>query len=128
MTEPAWLQREVVVALQERLIAEFGGASGVRDSGLLESALARARNRFAYESPSHLELAASYAAGLVNNHPFVDGNKRIGFVAAVVFLEVNGYHFTAPEADSVIKTLALAAGEAGEADYAAWLKDKSAKA
>lgn len=122
MKSPVWVLSEVVVALHDRLLAEFGGASGLRDGGLLESALARPRNLQAYGSPSVFDLAASYAFGLVKNHPFVDGNKRIGFAVAVVFLEINDRRFVAGEADAVVKTLALAAGAINEAVFAAWLK------
>ncbi|MBM3889165.1 MAG: type II toxin-antitoxin system death-on-curing family toxin [Verrucomicrobia bacterium] len=127
MKEPQWLLRETVLALQERLLAEFGGLSGLRDEGLFDSALARPQQLFAYGKPGLFELAAAYAFGLVRNHPFLDGNKRIGFTAAVVFLELNGYRFTASEADATIKTLALAARELDEAEYAAWLKEDSHK-
>jgi death-on-curing protein len=92
---------------------------------LLESALARPENRFAYGKPTIFDLAAAYAFGLVKNHAFVDGNKRIGFAAAVVFLEANGYMFEAAEADAVLRTLALAASEMSESDYADWLKANS---
>ncbi len=125
MKEPVWVLRETVRALHERLLAEFGGASGVRDEGMLESALSRPANQFSYGSPSIPELAAAYAFGLVRNHPFVDGNKRIGFTTAVLFLEVNGYRFTASEVDATVKTLALAAHDLDEAGYAAWLKTGS---
>ncbi|MBI5820326.1 MAG: type II toxin-antitoxin system death-on-curing family toxin [Verrucomicrobia bacterium] len=128
MKEQHWVLRETVLALQERLLAEFGGLSGLRDAGLLESALARPQQLFAYGKPSLFDLAAAYAFGLVRNHPFLDGNKRIGFTTAVVFLELNGYRFAASEADATIKTLALAARELDEADYAAWLKANSRKA
>jgi death-on-curing protein len=101
---------------------------GLRDEGLLESALARPQQLFAYGKPSLFDLAAAYAFGLVRNHPFLDGNKRIGFTTAVVFLELNGYRFAASEVDATIQTLALAAGELDEADYAAWLKANSRKA
>jgi death on curing protein len=125
MKEPVWVLRETVRALHERLLAEFGGASGVRDEGMLESALSRPANQFSYGSPSIPELAAAYAFGLVRNHPFVDGNKRIGFTTAVLFLEANGYRFTASEVDATVKTLALAAHDLDEAGYAAWLKTSS---
>lgn len=84
------MRRETVLALQERLLAEFGGAAGIRDEGLLDPALSRTLNRFAYEKPTAIDLAASYAFDLVRNHPFLDGNKRIGFATAVLFLELNG--------------------------------------
>jgi death-on-curing protein len=128
MKEPQWLLRETVLAMQERLLAEFGGLSGVRDAGLLDSAMARPQQLSAYGQPSLFDLAAAYAYGLVRNHPFVDGNKRIAFIAAVVFLELNGRRFTASEAEAAVKTLALAARELNEADYAAWLRENSRKA
>jgi death-on-curing protein len=123
--EPVWILREVVHALHERLLAEFGGAVGVRDAGMLDSALSRPANQFAYGTPSVPELAAAYAFGLVRNHPFVDGNKRIGFATAVLFLELNGYRFTASEVEATVQTLALAAREVDEAGFAAWLKTNS---
>jgi death-on-curing protein len=128
MKEPQWLLRETVLALQERLLAEFGGLRGLRDAGLLDSALARPQQLFAYGKPSISELAGSYACGLVRNHPFLDGNKRIGFAAAVVFLEINNQRFNASEADSVLKTLALASNELDEAGYAGWLRANCRKA
>ncbi|MBI5504526.1 MAG: type II toxin-antitoxin system death-on-curing family toxin [Deltaproteobacteria bacterium] len=125
MKEPEWLLREVVLAVHERLLAEFGGSAGIRDTGLLESALARPVNLYAYQSPELCELAASYAFGIVKNHPFVDGNKRSGFAAAAMFLELNGRRLTASEADATIRTLALAAGEMSEAEFATWLEGNS---
>lgn len=121
MTDPAWVSRAVVLALHERLIAEFGGEDGLRDMGLLESALARPMHLRAYANPTMAELAACYAYGLVKNHPFADGDKRIGFTTAVLFLEINGCAFTAGQVDAVIQTLALAAGALSESGYAAWL-------
>jgi death-on-curing protein len=123
MTPPVWVAREAVLAVHEQMLAEFGGDSGVRDAGLLESALARAENKFAYEAPTLFEMAAAYAYGIVKNHPFVDGNKRTGFMAAVMFLERNGSGFRAGEVDAVVRTLGLAAGELTEADYAVWLAE-----
>ena len=125
MKEPVWVLREVVHALHERLLSEFGGAAGVRDEEMLESALSRPANQFAYGSPSLPELAAAYAFGLVRNHPFVDGNKRIGFATAILFLELNGYRFMASEVDATVQTLALAAHDLDEAGYAAWLASNS---
>ena len=121
MTDPVWVSQAVVLALHERLIAEFGGEYGLRDVGLLESALARPTHLRVYANPTMAELAASYACGLVMNHPLVDGDKRIGFTTAVLFLEVNGCAFTAGQVDVVIQTLALAAGALSESGYAAWL-------
>ena len=120
--------RETVLVLQEQLIAEFTGSEGIRDEGLLESALARPEQKFAYKKASVFELAAAYAFGLVKNHPFIDGNKRIGFTVAIVFLELNGYRFQASEADAAIKTLALAAGAMTEASYATWIKANARRA
>ena len=125
MRSPSWILRETVFALHERLLAEFGGSAGIGDEGLLDSALARPENLFSYSKPSIFDLAASYAFGLVKNHPFIDGNKRIGFTVAILFLEVNGYHFEGSEIEATIKTLALAAGVLNEAKYAAWLKANS---
>ena len=122
MRAPVWLLREAVLATHERLLSEFGGASGIRDSGLLDSGLSRAENLHAYGQPAVFELAAAYAFGVVKNHPFIDGNKRTGFTIAVVFLELNGENFGASEVDATIQTLALAASELDEVGYAEWLK------
>ena len=127
MKKPVWVLRETVLAVQEELLSQFGGAAGVRDEHLLESALAHPQHLLAYGKPSIFDLAASYGFGLVKNHPFVDGNKRIGFTVAVLFLEINGYRFQAAEADAVVHTLALAAGELTEAAYAKWLKANSGR-
>ena len=122
MNAPVWVLPESVHALHEQLLAAFGGATGIRDQGLLASALMRPENRFAYAEPSLFELAAAYAFGLAKNHPFVDGNKRIGFAVAILFLEINGCAFHAAEADATIRMLALAAGEMSEASFARWLE------
>jgi death on curing protein len=124
---PIWLDRAIVGAVQERLIERFGGSHGIRDDGLLDSALGRPMNLLAYGKPSHFELAASYAFAIVRNHPFVDGNKRIGFMCAALFLEQNGYRFNAEEADVIVQTLALAAREVDESAYAEWLRKNSTK-
>lgn len=122
MIQPVWLLREAVLATHERLLSEFGGAPGVRDAGLLDSALARPENLKVYGRPTIFELAAAYAFGVVKNHPFIDGNKRTGFTAAVMFLERNGQVFSASEVDATIQTLALAASELDEPGYGDWLK------
>ncbi|MEI6149941.1 MAG: type II toxin-antitoxin system death-on-curing family toxin [bacterium] len=127
MKQPEWILRDTVLALHEALLAEFGGSSGIRDEGLLASALARPENLLAYGKPSIFDLAASYAFGLVKNHAFIDGNKRIGFVAAALFLELNRCRLQASEADATVRTLALAAGAINEADYAVWLEENSKK-
>ncbi len=128
MKEPTWVLREVVVLLHEQSLAQFGGSDGVRDEGLLDSALGKPQNLFAYGKPGLFDLAASYAFGLVKNHPFIDGNKRASFVVAVLFLELNGCTFQATEVDAALRTLALAAGEMSETDYADWLKANSKRA
>ncbi len=125
MKEPIWILSETVFALQERLLSEFGGLSGVRDLGLLESALARPQQLFHFGETDLFVLAGAYAHGLIQNHPFHDGNKRIGFTVAVLFIEINGRHFFATEADSTLQTLALAAGEMTHLEYADWLKDNA---
>jgi death on curing protein len=125
MKEPVWVFREVVLMLHEQSLAQFGGLAGVRDEGLLDSALGKPLNLFAYGKPSLFDLAASYAYGLVKNHPFVDGNKRTGFIVGVTFLELNGLRFGASEVDATVRTLALAAGEMSEPAYSAWLKANS---
>ena len=125
MKEPVWLLREVVFLLHAQSLAEHGGSEGVRDEGLLDSALGRPQNLFAYGKPTLFELAASYAFGLVKNHPFIDGNKRTAFVVASTFLELNGYRFHASEVDAAVRTLALAASEISEAEFAVWMKTKS---
>ena len=102
-----------------------GGGAGLRDAGLLASALARPEQAWHYDSPSLYELASLYAHGIARNHPFVDGNKRTGFMLAASFIERNGGEFIAPEAEAVIQTLGLAAGQATEADYARWLAGTS---
>jgi len=121
--EPVWLRKDIVLAVHERLLAEHGGAPGVRDNTLLESALGRPRNLFAYERPTLFELAAVYTCGIIKNHPFVDGNKRTGFMAAYLFLGRNRFEIVAEESDVVVNTLAVAAGEMTEGDYASWLKN-----
>ena len=125
--KPEWVLPETVLTLHEQLLAEFGGLSGVRDAGLLDSALARPQNLLAYGQPDSFDLAASYGFGMVKNHPFNDGNKRTGFAVAVLFLELNGYRFQAAEADATVRTLALAAGAMNEAQYGAWLKANSGR-
>jgi len=126
--KPVWLNRAECLAIHEMMLAQHGGLAGARDEGLLESALAKPQPLFAYASPTLPELAASYAAGIVRNHPFLDGNKRTGFILAATFLESNGLVFTASEESVVERTLALAAGDLEEAGYAAWLKANSRKA
>jgi death-on-curing protein len=117
-----WLDEREVRAMHLELIAEHGGTAGIRDEGLLASALARPQNLAAYGSPTLYELAASYAYGLCKNHAFVDGNKRIAFAAMAVFLEINGYELFAPQIEAYESMLAMAAGEMTESKFASWLK------
>lgn len=128
MKEPVWLDHADCLAIHEMMLAQHGGLAGVRDAGLLESALAKPQHLFAYGKPTLPQLAASYAAGIALNHPFLDGNKRTGFLLAATFLELNGMTFTASEESVVASTVALAAGEMKEAGYAAWLKGNARKA
>lgn len=122
MTELAWIDAQDALALHERLLSIHGGAEGLRDLALLESALARPRQLLAYAETSTLvELAAAYTFGLVRDHTFIDGNKRTGFIVGVLFLELNGREFTATEEEAAQAVLALASGSADEADYAAFL-------
>ena len=128
MKTPIWLDRSEALAIHDLLLAQHGGLAGVRDDGLLESALAKPQNRFAYESPTLAEMAAGYAAGIIRNHPFLDGNKRTGFMLAVTFLELNGLRFTATEESVVERTVALASKAITEAAYAAWIKANAKRA
>jgi len=121
--EPVWIDERDALALHDRLLALHGGAVGLRDDGLLKSALARPQQHFAYaESPDVVEMAAAYTCGIVRNHPFVDGNKRTGFVVGVLFLELNGYRFNASEEDAAQMVLELASGNLDEAGYIAFLR------
>lgn len=134
MTAPHWLGLESVLALHELVVADYGGDASIRDAGRLQSALARPKHLFSYGEPTLARLAAAYAVGIIQGHPFTDGNKRTGFMAAAAFLELNGLTFEASEVEVVIKTLGLAASEISEAEYGQWLaksvsaaKTKSAK-
>lgn len=126
MSEPRWLTRPAIEIIHDEQLAEHGGAAGLREGGLLESALARPRNIHGYGESDLCVLAAAYAAGIVRNHPFVDGNKRTGFLAAYTFLAINGLELDAPEAEAVVMTLDLAAGTLPEQGFAAWLRDRTA--
>jgi death-on-curing protein len=129
VTEPLWIEERDALVLHDRLLALHGGAAGLRDGGLLQSALARPRQMHVYaDAPDTIDLAAAYTAGLVRNHPFIDGNKRVGFVVGILFLELNGYIFAASEADAAQAVLALAAGTIDEAGYASFLRANSQEA
>jgi death on curing protein len=123
VSEPVWIDERDAIALHDRLLALDGGAAGVRDEGLLKSALARPQQLHAYgDAPDTIELATAYTAGIVRNHPFVDGNKRTGFVVGVLFLEMNGYRLTASEEDATQAVLGLAAGTIDETTFALWMR------
>ncbi len=126
MNEPVWVERDLILALHEEVIAEHGGHAGVRDDGLLESALARPRQLLAYGDPGLFELAAAYAFGIVRNHPFIDGNKRAGLAAADVFLQLNGFEIVVDEVQAVVVFQDLAAGEIDEAVLAKWIEANAA--
>ena len=117
-----WVDRGALVLLHDESLAEHGGASGLREEGLLESALAGPLNLAADGSPDVHALAAAYGVGLAKNHPFVDGNKRAAFLAVGMFLRLNGWRLTAPQADAMLTMLAVAAGQMDEAAFAHWLR------
>jgi death-on-curing protein len=117
-----WPNRDVIIAVHEMQLAEHGGLAGVRDVGLLDSALSRAPNLAVYGTPDAAALAAAYGYGLSRNHPFIDGNKRTGFVAAELFLNLNGWELLATDADCVLTMLGVAAGDVPEEAFAAWLR------
>jgi death-on-curing protein len=123
-----WLDAADVAAYHTEAIAAHGGRAGLRDRGLLESALARPRNLSAYGDPTAFDLAAAYAFGLTRNHPFVDGNKRVALITCVTFLELNGWRFVAAEEDAVVAFLGLAAGRTTERQFSRWLESSSRKA
>lgn len=123
MAEPVWVDLEVLLAIHDEQIAEHGGVPGIRDRGLLESAMARPRNQFAYGEESLARLAAQYAFGLSRNHPFIDGNKRTSLAVLELFLLLNGHELTATDAECVTTFLALAAGDVTEDQLAAWVAD-----
>ena len=123
MSEPFWLTRQMIVAIHDEQLAIHGGASGLRDGGMLESALDRPRNKWAYENAELPELAAAYAYGIARNHPFVDGNKRTSLLALYTFLGVNDVDFDVPEAEAAAMILALAAGEVSEESLTRWIRD-----
>ena len=123
MRESAWIGERDALALHDRLLALEGGAAELRGKGLLESSLARPKQLQAYgDRPDIIQMAAAYTAGIVLDHPFIDGNKRSGFVVGVLFLELNGYRFVASEEDAAQAVLSLAAGTMEEARFAAWMR------
>jgi death-on-curing protein len=119
-----WISREALLLLHDESLAEHGGAAGLRDVGLVDSALARPLNLVAYGEPDLAELAASYAVGLAKNHAFVDGNKRAAFLAVGLFAALNGQRLVASQIEATRAMLAVAAGEIDEAGFAAWLRER----
>jgi death on curing protein len=123
MNDPVWLNRRALELLHSESIAEHGGADGLRDEGLFESALARPQNLLAYEGVTEpARLAASYAFGLAKNHAFVDGNKRIAFIAAALFLRLNGFRLVAEQAEATLVMLSVASGAFSENELAEWIR------
>ncbi len=123
MKEPIWIAHQWVLIIHDRLLAEYGGLEGLRDAALLESALARPRQLFAYGDPDLATLATAYIAGILRNHPFVDGNKRTGFITGYVFLARNDLQLIAPEDETTQTVLALAAGTVAEEAFSKWLRN-----
>ena len=121
-----WISKQALLLLHAESLAEHGGCQGLRDAGLLDSALARPQNLAAYGEPDHAALAASYGLGIAKNHPFIDGNKRAALLATGLFLYLNGWRLTASQADTTLAMLSLAAGELSEDDFASWLRRHSA--
>lgn len=122
MSNWKWVNRQVLLLLHDESLAEHGGAPGLRDEGLLDSALARPLNLALYTEPDVAGLAAAYGVGLAKNHPFVDGNKRAAFLAVGMLLAVNGYRLHATQADAILAVLAVASGEMDEATFAQWIR------
>ncbi|WP_293806049.1 type II toxin-antitoxin system death-on-curing family toxin [uncultured Bosea sp.] len=123
MSEPNWLSDEIIIAIHDEQLAIHGGGVGLRDEGMLASALERPVNKWSYENAGLPELAAAYAFGLAKNHPFVDGNKRTALLALYTFLYINGVDFIVPEAGAAAAILALAAGEVDEDGLTRWIRD-----
>lgn len=123
-----WLSRDLVLALHDELLARHGGATGIRDDGLLDSALARPLNRAGYGDPDTVELAALYALAIARNHPFVDGNKRAAFASMALFLRLNGLQLEAAEADAVMTVLRMAAHEMEDDAFTDWVRSHAAEA
>lgn len=123
MSQWKWVNRQVLLLLHDESLAEHGGAPGLRDEGLFDSALARPVNLALYEQPDVASLAASYGVGLAKNHAFVDGNKRAAFLAVGLFLAVNGFRLRATQADATLTVMDVAAGEMNEAAFAQWIRE-----
>jgi len=122
-----WVDRRALLLLHAESLAEHGGGEGLRDGGLLDSALTRPENLAAYASPDFADLAASYGLGVAKNHPFIDGNKRAAFLAVGLFLYLNGYRLRASQAEATLAMMAVAGSEIAEAEFAAWIRDHAEK-
>ncbi|MGB2832564.1 MAG: type II toxin-antitoxin system death-on-curing family toxin [Methylotenera sp.] len=120
-----WVDRQLLIMLHDESLATHGGASGIRDEGLLDSALNRAPNLAMYGEPDYADLAAAYGMGLAKNHAFVDGNKRVAFLSVGLFLGLNGYKLNATQVDATLTMLAVAAGDMDEANFAGWIRHYS---
>jgi death on curing protein len=123
--QPVWVEKTVAIAIHQRQIAEHGGSDGIRDDGLLESALFRPLNQFAYSQPSIFDLAAAYGYGITQNHPFIDGNKRTGYIVMRTFLRLNGYDINASITEKYLTWIKLADNQISEAELANWIEEKS---
>ncbi|MGB3694927.1 MAG: type II toxin-antitoxin system death-on-curing family toxin [Spirulinaceae cyanobacterium] len=127
MTSPVWIEALVVIAIHSRQLEQHGGSEGIRDEGLLESALFRPKNQFNYGNPTIFDLAAAYGYGLTNNHPFIDGNKRTSYIVMRTFLRLNGYNLQASAIDKYETWIRLANNQINEAELASWIEEKSVK-
>ncbi|MDJ0596013.1 MAG: type II toxin-antitoxin system death-on-curing family toxin [Pleurocapsa sp. MO_226.B13] len=125
MITPVWVEEAVAIAIHRRQLAEHGGSDGIRDKGLLESALCRPKNQLAYGDPTIFDLAAAYGYGIANNHPFVDGNKRTSYVVMRTFLKLNGYDIQASAEEKYEVWIRLADSQLNEAELAQWIEEKS---
>ncbi len=127
MISPIWIEKSLVIAIHNRQLAEHGGTDGIRDNGLLESALFRPKNKLNYGHPTIFDLAAAYGYGIANNHPFIDGNKRTSYVVMRTLLKLNGYDIQASAIEKYQVWMDLASNQIDELELAAWIKEKSAK-
>jgi len=125
--EPSWVSLELCLLVHDKSLSNFGGGDGIRDQGLLESALSRPQQLHHYENATLYHLSASYAFGIIKNHPFIDGNKRTGFIASALFLQMNGLLLIATEAEAYRQTVGLASDAISEQEYAEWLSNSCSK-
>ncbi|MEL6442101.1 MAG: type II toxin-antitoxin system death-on-curing family toxin [Cyanobacteria bacterium J06621_8] len=125
MNQPVWIEESLVIAIHRRQLAEHGGMDGIRDRGLLESAIFRPKNQWAYGNPTIFDLAAAYGYGIAKNHPFIDGNKRTSYVVMRTFLKLNGYDLQASATEKYDTWIRLANSQLSEAELAQWIEDKS---